>query len=478
LKQKTALKGLFWTLTQQIGSQFVGFVLLIILGKILSPRDYGLLGMIYIIFTIGNVLIDSGFSNSLIRNSKANDNHFSVIFNFNLYIGIFLYFLVYISSNQVAIFYNQPELSLILKVYGLSLLFNSLITTQQAYLIKNLEFKKISIISLLSAAISAVVGITLALNGFGVWSLVFTTLSSLFINLVLLLYFTKWKPVFFFFNKEIFLEHFSFGYKLMLTNLLDAVVRNSFNVLLGKFYDPKIVGYYSRSDSMKNIFVFTLITAVNKVSYPLFSKIQDNEALFNLNYKKVINILSFCSIPVLLFLTVFSKPVILLLFSEKWLNMIPYFQILCLSGILYPITSFNINSLSVKGKSNLVLKISVINKVILALLIFIVYKKGIFILISILLPFSVIEYFVALYYTQTNLKYYIKDQLKDLFVVVFVCLISILMVYFINIMLINFQLNSFIQLLILCIIFSSIYIVLSATLKVKGYVYILGLIKK
>jgi O-antigen/teichoic acid export membrane protein len=345
LKKKTALKGLFWTLTQQIGTQLVGFVLMIVLGKILTPNDYGLIGMIYIIFTIGNVLIESGFSNSLIRNNKTNNNHFSVIFNFNFFIGLVLYLVVYFTSDQVAIFYNQPRLSLILKIYGLSLIFNSLISTQQAYLIKNLEFKKISIISLFSAVFSAVVGVTLAIFGFGVWSLVYTTLSSLLVNLILVSNYNKWRPTFFYFKKEIFLEHFNFGYKLMLTNLLDAIVRNSFNVLLGKLYSSNSVGYYSRSNSMKNIFVFTLITAVNKVSYPLFSKIQDNEALFNSNYKKVINILSFCSIPVLIFLTFFSDSLIIVLFTEKWLEMSPYFKILCLSGLLYPLTSFNINSL-------------------------------------------------------------------------------------------------------------------------------------
>lgn len=473
----TAIIGVFWSFFQQIGNQLIGFALLIILGRILQPEDYGLMGMIYIIFNVGDVLIDSGFSNSLIRSNKINNNHFSVVFNFNVFIGILFYLLIFIFSNTIAFFYNQPELSMILKIYGLCLILNALISTQQAFLIKRLEFRKISLISFISNIVGAVIGITLAYLKFGVWSLVFTTLSSLLVNLFLIWKFSKFKPKLFYFDLDIFKKHLNFGYKLTLTNLLDAAVRNLFNILLGKFYNSKEVGYYSRANSLKNIFVHSLITAINKVSYPMLSKIQNEEELFTLNYKRIINVLSFCTTPVLAFLALFSDTIIILLFSEKWIEMSPYFQVLCLSGILYPLSAFNVNSLSVKGKSDLVLKIELINKFILVVLIFFAFKKGVLVLISVLIPYSIIEYIVSMIFNNKIINYKIKNQLKDFAKVALIVIISMSVVYLLSIQLKSLNFNFLINFIICLVVYMLIYVFICNKLKIKGLYYIKELLK-
>ncbi len=473
--KEQAFRGFKWTFLQQLFSQITGLSLVIILGRLLTPTDYGLLGMIYVIFTISNVLLDSGFSNSLVRDADADDYHFSVIFNFNIVIGIVLYLIVFISAPFIANFFHQKILIDVVRVYAISIILNSLTTTQQAYLTKYLHFKILALSSIISGVLGGMIGVIMALNNYHVWSLVFTTLISIFSSLCCLWIASKWKPRLFVFDKNVLKKHFSFGYKLTITNLLDGIVRNVINVLFGRLYQPSVVGYYSRSESMKNIFVNLITNTFSKVSFPIISMVHNDNTSFNNKFRQLLNGVAFISVPTLIFIALFSKEIIILLFTNKWIDMNFYLTVLALSGMLYPVTTLHENALSIKGKSDLVLKVSVICKAFFILFVSAGYFLGNFkTMVTLLIPYSLFELLLHVFFTKKILnKYLIKDQIIDL---LRIFLATILALPFLQ--LLNFLSNNvFLYLITQLTIFALCYIFFSYLINRKMLMNIISFIK-
>lgn len=472
---KETLKNIFWSFAQQFSNQIIGFAITIVLARLLDPFDFGLMGMIYFIVTIGNVLIDSGFSYSLIRTKEADEKDYSTIFYTNILLGIcFTLFSIAIAP-LVAAFYGQPSLVYIIRVFSITFIITSFSSVQQTYLIKKMKFKTLALISLASSIIGGLVGYVLALNKFGVWSIVWTTISTMGATTLFLWFCSSWKPRRFF-DIKLLKKHFNFGYKLTLTNLSDAIFRNAYNIVIGKFYDPNTVGYYSRADSLKKIAVFTIISATNKVTYPLLSSIQDDENEFRKNYITIIRVVSFVVTPFLLMLSVFAEPIILLLLTDKWAPVIPYFQIVCISGLLYPMSSFNVNALSVKGRSDLVLKLEIINKTILVILIAIAVNYSIFVLLSSVIVFSVSEYVIDIYASKKIINYPLKSQLKDYLPILIISLICSALCWQLEIFQKELGLSHWLRLAIGFGSFAFLYLVICHLLKIKSYFVIKSLL--
>ncbi|RQP13034.1 MAG: lipopolysaccharide biosynthesis protein [Chryseobacterium sp.] len=412
--KRTAISGVKWTVIQQIASQAISLGLVILLGKILSPKDYGLLGMVYFIFTISNVLLDSGFSSSLIRNPSATSKHFSVVFNYNLIMGIALYMVVFLIAPAVANFFSQPILKNIVRIYGLTILVGAFSTTQQAYLSKTLQFKSLAICTLVSSLLGATVGVVAALCQLHVWSLVLTTLVTGGVNMVMLWSYSSWFPRFFLFDSIIFKLHFKFGYKLTITNLIDGVSRSFVNIVLGRLFTPTIVGYYSRSESLKNIIVNVIGNTISKVSIPVLSSEQDS-LQFSVKYKILIDTIMYITFPIFIFVAAYAREIILLIFTDEWLSMVFYLQALALAGAFYPVTSANFNSLIIKGRSDLVLKANSINKLLLLTLIGLsVIYKSITLLLICLMVFAIAEYIISAIFAAKFTNYPFLRQGKQI----------------------------------------------------------------
>ena len=474
---KETLKNIFWSFAQQFSNQIIGFAITIVLARLLDPFDFGLMGMIYFIVTIGNVLIDSGFSYSLIRTKEADEKDYSTIFYTNILLGIcFTLFSIAIAP-LVADFYEQPSLVYIIRVFSVTFIITAFSSVQQTYLIKTLKFKTLAIISLVSSVFGGVIGFILASNKFGVWSIVWTSISSVGVTALLLWFCSSWKPRKFF-DVRLLKKHFNFGYKLTLTNMSDAVFRNAYNIVIGKIYDPNIVGYYSRADSLKKIAVFTVISATNKVTYPLLSSIQDDEIEFRKNYVTIIRVVSFVVTPFLLLLCVFAEPIILILLTDKWAQVIPYFQIVCLSGLLYPMSSFNVNALSVKGRSDLVLKLEIINKAILILLISMALNYSIFVLLASVIIFSISEYVIDIFASQKVINYSLKNQLKDYLPILIISLICSALCWQLDALLKEFELSNWIRLGFGSLCFGLLYLASCYLLKIKSYWMVKSLFAK
>lgn len=441
--------------------------------RMLDPSDFGLMGMIYFIFTLGNVIINSGFSFSLIRAKNCTDVDFSTIFYVNIIFSIIIYSVVFFTAPFVASFYKQLILTDIIRVYAVIFILSALKTVPESIMMRDLAFKNITFITIASGLIGGIIGLILAYFSFGVWSIVSVSVFSQLFSVLLLPIFLKWKPRKFF-SIKVLKKHFAFGYKLTLTNLSDGIVRNLYNVILGKAYTPEIVGYYSKADSLKKLVVTTVSTATNKVTYPILAKMQNDEEAFSKNNKLLIQVVCFLITPILFFLFTYAEHIVLILYTKKWIEIVIYFKILCLSGILYPLSSFNIASCSIKGYSNLVLKAEVVNKVIFLILILFSIQFGIFGLLISTVIFSVIEYIISIYYSNKVIKYGIKQQVLHILPIILTSLLLSLGLSFLDSILIN--INLFYRVVIGFVMFSSMYIFTAYIFKFKSLIFLKSII--
>lgn len=411
--RKTAISGLVWTFAQQFGVQGIQFLVSIFMARLLLPEEFGLIGMITVFISIGKSLMESGLTQSIIRTNNPDQEDYSTVFFFNLAGSILVYLILFFSAPLIASFYNQPILINIIRVYCFSFIITAFSAVQMTKLTKEMDFRTQMTITIPSLITSGLLGIFLAFHEYGVWSLVWMSLFQAFLSTVQLWWRTGWRPSLVF-KIEKFKNHFQFGYKLTLSGLLDTIFKNIYQIIIGKFFVASQVGFYTRANSIKQLPVSNISSALNKVTYPLFASIQnDNERLKNV-YKQIMQMVVFIVAPVLIIMGVLAEPLFRFLFTEKWLPAVPYFQILCLVGILYPINSYNLNVLKVKGRSDIFLKLEIIKKIIIVVIIIITLRFGIEGLIWGQLFSSIIALFINTYYTGKFIKYSISEQAKDI----------------------------------------------------------------
>lgn len=430
LKTKT-IRGTFWSFADGILGQGVTFLVGIILARILTPEEYGIIGIILIFIAVFNSIVDSGFSNALIRKSNADDADYNTVFLLNLGLSVFLYFILFFSASIIADFFKLSELYLLLRVMGIIIILNALSIIQRTILIKNIDFKTQTKVSLIASISSGVIGISMAIGGVGVWSLVGQLISLQLFGTFFLWFFNKWRPSFIFSLKS-FKELFSFSWKLLVSGLIDTLWKELYQVVIGKFYLPETLGQYTRAVQFKNIFSTNLTTVVQRVSFPVLSEIQDEKERLKYAYKKIIKITMFITFICMLGLAAIAKPLILVLIGNKWLVAASFLQIICFSGMLYPLHAINLNMLKVKGRSDLFLYLEVLKKIVaIGPLIL-----GIFVGIYWMLWASVLtgffSYYLNSYYSGRDLNYSCWEQLRDVFPSFSIAVITSVIVFLIS----------------------------------------------
>ncbi|MFZ6009149.1 MAG: lipopolysaccharide biosynthesis protein, partial [Bacteroidota bacterium] len=341
LKQK-AIHGLGWTFTNQVSVQVVRFGVSVLLARMLSPHDFGLVGMITVFIALGSAFIDGGMASSLIRTQEATHADFSTVFFMNVGVGVVAYVLLFFTAPLVASFFHQPELVAIVRVYAISFIVSALTIVQNTRLTKQLEFKKQFLVSLPSFVVSGVVGLVCAYSGMGVWSLVWMHLAQTSFSSAQLWLRSDWRPSFIF-DSGRFKHHFSFGYKLTLSALLERLYQNITAILIGRYFSVSQLGFYSRAQSMKQLPVDSISAALNKVTYPLFASIQDDNPRLKSVYRRLMQQVLFWLTPSLVLASVLAEPIFRWLLTAKWLPAVPYFQIVCFLGVMYPIHAYNLN---------------------------------------------------------------------------------------------------------------------------------------
>ena len=411
--KKQAVSGMIWTYSQQFGSQFLSFCVSIILARLLLPEEFGLIGMLAIFIGIGTTLFDGGLTSSLIRSNDLDEEDYTTVFYFNLGCSIILYGLLFICAPFIAQFYNQPSLTSITRIYGLTFIISAFGTVQNTILTKELQFKKQTIITFPALVLGGIVGVLMAYMGFGVWSLVALSLvNSFFVSMFLWLS-SGWYPKFLF-NKIKFHQHFHYGYKLTLSGVLDIIFTNIYQIIIGKFFSVAQVGYYTRANTLMMLPVGNISGALNKVIFPVFSKVQDDIPKLRSVYKQVMQLVLFIITPIMVVLIVLAKPLTVFLFTDKWLPMVPLLQIICLSGILYPIHLYNLIVLQVKGRSDLFLKLEIAKKLMVAIILAITLYYGFYALLWGQLICSILALFINTHYAGKMLNYSMFTQLKDI----------------------------------------------------------------
>ena len=350
LKQKAA-SGVAWTSIQKFAGMGVSFIAGIILARLLTPEDYGCIGMLSIFMLLAGAFVDGGFASALIQKKRPTQEDYSTIFFFNLGMSLLMYVILFACAPAIARFYKMPILSSVLRVQGLVLIINALSLIQSNQLRKQFKFKKIAIVTLITSIVSFSVTIIMAYKGFGVWSLVVMNLLTAFIPAVVYWVTNKWFPLWVF-SKASFKELFSFGIFMFLTTIITRICNNIQGLLIGRFYNPATMGYYSKAKSTEEMASTSLSSVIDQVAYPLYAEYQNDKPMLINVIKKLTLSIAYITFPMMLLLILLAKPIFVLLYSERWLDSVPYFQILCIAGIAICLQGVNYQAIAAIGKSN------------------------------------------------------------------------------------------------------------------------------
>ena len=368
IKKKTVF-GMIWTAAEKFGSMVMAFISNLILARLLLPEDFGVIGMLHIFIAISGAFMIGGFGDAIIQKKNTTHTDYSTVFMWNMVLSVFFYVIIFISSPAIARFYDMPSLCAVLRVYGLVLILVGLSVVQSSILRKELKFKLLSIRNLTASFCGLVVGIVMAFMGFGVWSLVISALVNQLMNAILVWRLSSWRPSIVF-DKKSFKELFSFGGMMMLTSLVEKIYVNIQGLLIGKWYSANELGYYTQAKKLEDVPTSTLSYIVTNVSFPVFSKFQDDKNMLLYGLRKNIKAITYLNFPLCILLLVIASPLIELLYGAKWNSSVPYFQLLCLSGLLYTMNSLNGSVVKALGKGKLYFTLNLIQRIVGLLLMF------------------------------------------------------------------------------------------------------------
>ncbi len=471
LKQKT-ISGLTWSFIDQFVNQGLTFIAGIILARLLTPHEFGLIGMITVFIAVSEVFISSGFISALIRKKNCTDTDYSTVFYFNLAIGLFFFIILFFSATIISNFFKEPELKPILQVLGIILIVNSLSLIQRTILTKRIDFKLLARISVIASFGSGIIAIIMAFTGFGVWSLVAQRLSHQVLNSIFLWLWNQWKPLLIF-SIQSFKELFGFGSKLLVSSLIDTLYRNIYYLIIGRYFSAQDLGYYTRADSFKNLPSQNLNRIIARVSYPVLSSIQDDKPRLKANYQKLIRSTMFITFVLMIGMAAVAEPMIITLIGEKWRPSIIYLQMLSFVGMFYPLHALNLNMLQVSGRSDLFLKLEIIKKILAIPIIIIGVFFGIKIMIASMMVNTLIAYYLNSYWSGRFIGYSFKQQVVDILPSFGLAMVMGVCIFMLGLIL---QLTPFFLLMVQILAGSAFIFLFCEITKFKDYLFIKELV--
>lgn len=427
LKNKT-VKGTIWSTVERFSVQGIQFVVMIIMARILTPADYGLVGMLAIFIAVSQSLIDSGFSQALIRKQDRSEIDNSTVFYFNIGVGVILYFILFFSAPLIAKFYHEGKLIPITRVICLSFVFNSLTIVQRSLLTIKLDFKTQAKASLCGTVIAGIVGIKMAYAGYGVWAIVWNQICNVSITATFLWILSHWRPILAYSWKS-FNELFGFGSKLLLSGLLETIYRNLYLIVIGKFFRASDLGYYTRAHQFTD-FASTNVTGIfQRVTYPVLCTIQNDDTRLREVYIRLLKTSAFIIFPLMMGIAAVAKPMIISFLTEKWLFSAILIQILCFSQMWYPVQAINLNLLQVKGRSDLFLKLEIIKKILGIIMLCITLPLGLIPMCFGMIINSLFSLIINTYYTGKLINLGFFKQMKDLIPILTLSIATGIIVY-------------------------------------------------
>jgi len=392
----------------------VQFVIGIILARLLLPEQFGLIGMLTIFIAVGQCFLDSGFGAALIRKREATPTDICSIFYFNVAVGLVVTSLLSLAAPWIATFFKQPTLIPLTRALSLTIVINSLGLIQNVMLNKQINFKTQTKISLIAGVLSGTIGVSLAVAGFGVWSLAIQQVSSALIRNGCLWIFRPWRPALLFSFKAL-REMFSFASRLLCVWFLSVIFDNIYLVVIGKLYSAADLGFFTRAKALREVPTQTLWEMVGRVTFPVFATIQDDTDRVKRGLKKALTTLALVNFPMMIGLAVTARPLVLVLLTEKWAESIPYFQLLCLVGLSFPVYGINLNVVQALGRADIYFRLEIVKKVLIGINIAVTWQWGISAMICGMFVVEIISYNLNSYYTGILIGYPMREQLRDLF---------------------------------------------------------------
>ena len=424
------ITGVIWSLIERFGVMFISFVTNMILARLLTPDDFGAVGMLLIFISVANTFIDGGFAAALIQKKNPSQGDYSTIFYWNLLVSIILIAVLFIAAPSIARFYNMPLLEDILKVQSFILVINAFSIVQQNILIKHLQFKKLALINLISNTVGATVAIILAYKEWGVWSLVYKNLISALGIVSIIWVVSQWRPMLVF-DRKSFRSLGGFGIMIFCSNLVETIYTEIQGLIIGKAYSAKDLGYYTQAKRLEEIPTLGFSAAINQVTFPIFSSAQDDIQFMKNVVRKNIRMISLLVFPLYMLLILIAEPLIVLLFSDKWLSAVPFFQILCFVGMIYSQNTVNTNIVKALGLGKLYFYLQFGKRLLGILLIFIgMQLGGLKGLMWGLVVVSYAVFVVNTFFANRLIHYGLKLQCQDIIKPLAFAIFSFLVVHF------------------------------------------------
>jgi O-antigen/teichoic acid export membrane protein len=473
LKQKT-LTGFLWSSAGTLGNGIISLIVTMILARILTPSDFALIALLQVFLTISNVVVDSGFSQAIIRDDNPSKTDLSSVFYFNILLSLTIYIILYLLAPKISLFYDSPELIKLSRVVFLVIIFNSFSLIQNATLNRNLNFATLNKCSVLGSLFAGVISIIMAFSGLGIWALVANSVLLPFFRSILLWYYSKWRPIINFSFKSI-KRYLGFGIFLMFQGVIDAISTNLITLVIGKVYTKNELGYYSQGKKLDGYIVTPFNTIIQKVTYPILAKIKNEETRIKDAYRQIVGVVMFAFIPVMLFTIFTSKNMIIIFFGDQWGPAGIYLKIVAISQILFPLQIVCTNVVMLKGKTNIMLYFSFIKHGLRIGLVFAFINHGVLYLAIVFALSTIIGSILFIVLGMKLLKYSFSELIKDLYKTIISSFISITIVGLVGYLL--SASNTIVIFIIQAIVMSLIYILFSIILKDKSLKELISLIK-
>lgn len=471
--RKNIFSGFVWRFAERSGAQGVAFLVSIVLARILVPEDYGTIALIGVFTAILNVFVDCGLGNALIQKRDADDCDFSSVFYFNLFMCSVLYIVMFFFAPYIAVFYNKSELVLIIRVLSLTLIISGLKNVQQAYVSRNMMFRRFFFATLGGTVGAAFVGIMMALYGFGVWALVIQQLFNVTVDAIILWFTVKWRP------KKVFsLERlkglFSFGWKLLVSSVLDTFYRELRQLIIGKKYSSQDLAYYNQGQKIPNLVVMNINTSIDSVLLPAMSNVQDDVVKVGSMTRRAIKISTYIMAPCMMGIAFLAPSLVRLILTDKWLSCVPFLRIFCITYMFYPVHTANLNAIRALGRSDIFLKLEIQKKAVDLVLLLSSMWFGVMAMAYSLLISSVLCQLINSWPNKSLLHYGYLQQIKDILPAISIAIVMGSMVWCISL----FHLPDVIQVLIQVPVGVAIYILLSKLFHIEAYEYLKNILRQ
>lgn len=471
--QKSVLTNLIWRFAERCGAQGVEFIVSLVLARLLAPEAYGTIALVTVFIAIVQVFVDSGLANALIQKKDADDIDFSTVFYFNLFWCITLYLLMFLCAPFIADFYNDISLIPVIRVLSLTLVISGVRNVQQAYVSRNMIFKKFFYATLGGTIGAAFIGIIMAYKGYGVWALVIQQIVNSLLGTIILWFTVKWRPkgVFSFSRLK---GLFSYGWKLLASSLLDVVYNNIRQLIIGKMYSSSDLAFYNKGKQLPNLFITNINSSINSVLLPVMSKAQEQRENVKNMTRRSIKISTYVMAPVMMGLAATAPTIIEILLTEKWLPCVPYLRIFCITYMFYPIHTANLNAVKAMGRSDLFLKLEICKKAVGLSLLFLTMKHGVMAMAYSLFVSSFASQVINAWPNRKLLNYSYLEQLKDILPSIVLAIGMGLIVNSVRIV----NVPSMLLLLVQIVLGIITYIVGSVLFRIDSFGYLLNIIRE